>query len=145
MYAVLHRRNLQMLFLALLLFMVFLIEGVIIGRVKTPDFRAQEDRVEYLKGLGVEVDSDSLIAEEVRIPSTFSEAYEEYNTLQQEAGFNLYDYKGFAVTKYTYAVLNYDDVYVNVLCYGGKVIGGDVSSAEYGGFMLPLKKDVLGK
>ena len=42
---------------------------------------------------------------------------------------------------YTYSINNYKDlkgVYANLIVAGGKIIGGDISSIENGGFTLPL-------
>ncbi len=143
MYAVLGKRWLRMASFLLLLGFVFIIEGIIItGAEPTGDMRDAEIREKYLINLGFGIVSESLIETEVMIPKEFGDAYMAYNKLQTEAGFNLLDYRGLAATKYSYEALNYNGeerVLVTILCRNGKLIGGDVSSPTWGGFMLPLK------
>ena len=59
--------------------------------------------------------------------------------MQKEQGLNLAKYKGKTVTRYTYKVTNYPDyegtVYVSLLIYKNKVVGGDVCSADVNGFV----------
>ena len=147
MYAVLGKRGLQITSFVLLLFLIFIIEGVIITRMQSMDMRDPQQRIKYLNELGLEVEADSVVESEIRIPNTFSDVYLKYNEMQQEAGFNLEEYKGLVVTKYTYSVSqhNLTNVYVNILCYKGEVIGGDVSSSQLCGFMIPLKKENIGE
>ncbi len=142
MYAVLSRRGLRIISLLLLLFAAFILEGILITKADNRDIRNPEQRIAYLEEIGVTVDPESLCETEVTIPKTFGDVYNNYNALQSQAGFDLEDYKGISVTKYTYKALDRgDNVYVNMLCYKGRVIGGDISSAELGGFMLPLCKE----
>lgn len=147
MYAVLGKRGLQITSFVLLLFLIFIIEGAIITRMQSMDMRDPQQRIKYLNELGLEVEADSVVESEIRIPNTFSDVYLKYNEMQQEAGFNLEEYKGLVVTKYTYSVSqqNLTNVYVNILCYKGEVIGGDVSSSQLSGFMIPLKKENIGE
>ncbi|MBR3593816.1 MAG: DUF4830 domain-containing protein [Clostridia bacterium] len=147
MYAVLGRQRIKLVCFAALLFVAFILEGVIITKADSADIRNSDARLKYLSGLGIEVDITSLEQTEVQIPDTFGSVYKNYNELQKSAGFDLADYKGAVVTKYTYKVLKTEqEVYVNLLCYKGRVIGGDISSRRLDGFMLPLEKTtVLGE
>ena len=56
---------------------------------------------------------------------------------------NLEKYKGKTASMYTYTVTNAPEkdqtVYLHLLIYNSRVIGGDVCSAEINGFMRPLK------
>lgn len=101
-------------------------------------------RVDYISGLGVTLQSDSATVKEVTIPEKFSQVYENYNKLQKKAGFNLEGYKGATVTLYTYPIATpkgYNGTWnCNLLVYNGRVIGGDISSVELNGYMLPLVK-----
>ena len=58
---------------------------------------------------------------------------------------NLSGYKKKSVRRYTYVIENYPDyegtVYANVLVYRGKVIGGDVCSADVDGFIHGFEKN----
>ncbi len=94
-----------------------------------------EERRNYLEGFGWEVGED-FEQKELTIPESWNEVYNEYNEIQLNQGFNLADYKGKAVTLYTYTITNYeeDEVLADMLVCDGNLIGGDVcnTSAENG-------------
>ena len=102
-------------------------------------------RVEFFAGLGWEVDPESESEGEVIIPETLDEVGESYNALQRKAGFDLEDYRGKAVKKYTYTILNYpsaekdDIIKADLLVLDGKVIGGDLYSPRLDGFIIGLE------
>jgi hypothetical protein len=107
--------------------------------------KTNDDRIDYLATFGWTVSSEPKETVEVIIPKEFDSTYREYNILQQSQGFDLSDYKGKTVTRYTYEVENYpsetkDTVNVNLLVYKNKVIAGDVTSTSLGGFMHGLAK-----
>ncbi len=98
----------------------------------------EEQAAEFLLKHGWKTEKGTVSAEEVHIPSNFSEVYERYNAIQLKQGYDLTKYKGEKVLKYTFTVTNYKDynnVEAHVLTYGGKVIGGDICSTELNGFM----------
>ena len=100
-------------------------------------------RVYFIKSLGLFPDEDNQESKSVIIPKTFSQVYENYNALQKQAGYDLSAYKGAKVTIFTYPVGkvshdNYDDYYVTLMVYKGRIIGGDISSRNFYGEMLPL-------
>ena len=106
--------------------------------------KTNSDRLIFIKKAGYTVLSNEPISKAVVIPDVFYDVYENYNALQQSAGYDLSLYKGCEVTIYTYSV-NAPEGYsgecvVNLIVYKDRVIGGDVSSTALGGFMLPLKK-----
>lgn len=109
----------------------------------TAKVKSNEQRVSYLQGLGWEVSQTPLEEQEVTIPKTFNEIYTGYNELQKAQGFDLTDYAGLRVTRYTYEVRNYPDasdtVVADLLVYKHKVIGGDVQSTALDGFMQGLE------
>ena len=79
------------------------------------------------------------------IPSEFDTVYTGYNDIQKEQGLNLAKYKGKEVVRYTYSITNYENyegvVYINLLVYRNKIIGGDVCSADASGFIHGFAKD----
>ncbi len=143
MYAVLSKKNLQILLCVIFLLTAFFVEGHLISNISDKnDMRDEGARLDFLQNIGIQVDKASLNCDTVTIPSKFGDVYENYNLLQKQAGYDLSEYKGKTVTRYTYSVSDYsgdDNVTVNLLCYGGKIIGGDICSAALDGFMLPLK------
>lgn len=97
------------------------------------------DRLAFISQFGWEVAEEPLETVEVTVPETFDTVYLGYNEMQKEQGLNLAKYKGKTVTRYTYKVTNYPDyegtVYVSLLIYKNKVVGGDVCSADVNGFV----------
>ena len=107
--------------------------------------KTSEQRVNFLRSFGYEVEAEPALIEEIIIPSDFDKEYEEYNNYQKMSGFDLSKHKGDRVKKYTYRVTNYPDskadVNANLIVYKNKVIGGDVSAAESGGFVHGFIKE----
>ncbi|MBO4338950.1 MAG: DUF4830 domain-containing protein [Clostridiales bacterium] len=101
----------------------------------------EEQRLGFLSQFGWEVDKDSAQVTEVIIPEEFDESYSSYNELQLRQGFDLTQFAGKRVKKWSYTVTNYPG-YENKICIranlfvsDGKVIGGDICSVELDGFM----------
>lgn len=97
------------------------------------------DRLAFIRQFGWEVSETPLESVEVSVPETFDTVYLGYNEMQKEQGLNLAKYKGKTVMRYTYEVANYPDydgkVYLSLLVYKNKVVGGDVCSADVNGFV----------
>ena len=101
--------------------------------------KTNEDRVNFLKQFGWEVDAQPLKEQEVTIPKEFDKVFAAYNEIQRKQGLDLASFKKKNVMRYTYTVTNYPDydgeVYVNLLIYRNTVIGGDICSADVNGFI----------
>ena len=101
-----------------------------------------QERVAYLESLGWEADPAPTETLTFSLPQPLSEAYEEYNQLQLEAGFDLTPYQGMTVDRSCFTVLNYpnqeDGVLVHLLCREGELIGGDLCSVRLDGFLTGL-------
>ncbi len=91
-----------------------------------------DDRVEYLRSYGWEVEAEPEAIEEIVIPEDFGDVFTRYNEIQKEQGFNLEKHKGKRVKRYTYIVTNYPDepdyVRANLFICKEKVIAGDICS-----------------
>lgn len=105
--------------------------------------RTNEDRIAYLESYGWSVSSDPIAVEELIIPEQFDETYSQYLELQASQGFDLTDYCGKRVKRYTYEITNYptgeSGIQAGLLVYKSTVIGGDVLSAQHGGFIHGLE------
>lgn len=103
--------------------------------------RSNEDRVAYLSELGWQVTEQPAMVEELMIPETFDESYDEYLALQSQQGFDLTKYTGKRVKRYIYDITNYPDNGVGMqaalLVYKSKVIGGQLQAVD-GSLILPL-------
>ena len=105
--------------------------------------KSNEDRVAYLEGYGWQVLEEPLATEELLIPEEMDESYDDYLSLQASQGFDLTDYCGKRVKRYTYEITNYptgeSGIQAGLLVYKSTVIGGDVLSAQLGGFIHGLE------
>lgn len=100
-------------------------------------------RISFLKSINCKVQEEIVSQKEIVIPGEFSGIYENYNELQKKAGFDLSLFKGSKATVYTYKVTEYLDTkhaYANLIVCNGKIIGGDIFTADLNGKMLPLEK-----
>ena len=99
-------------------------------------------RQNYLTLLGYDLDEGSEEKTLITIPDDFGTTYSDYNKKQTSAGFNLSKFKGYDATVYTYSLSGFENcngVWANLIVIDGKIVGGDISSIENGGFILPLK------
>ena len=110
-----------------------------------PDGSTAEKRIEYIRSYGWDVGIAPTAIKEIRIPANFDDAYEQYNALQREQGFDLRKYRACYAYKYTYDILNSSDpspvpICANLIVYDGVIIGADISSAEASGLVTVLAK-----
>ncbi len=100
-----------------------------------------DDVVAYLKSF--DVDCGEFQLDEITVPYEFGEVYSSYNSIQKEQGFDLTEYKGKTLTRYTAKVNNYPDsngdVFVEVLIYNKLIVGADIYSVSSNGFIVALK------
>lgn len=110
--------------------------------VKLDGADTNDGRRAYLSSLGYETEQMPVESIKIKIPSEFDKIYAGYNEIQKTKGFDLSKYKEKTVERYTYKVTNYKDyegeVYANVIVYRGKVVGGDICSADAAGFVVGL-------
>ena len=110
-----------------------------------PDGSTAEKRIEYIRSYGWDVGIAPTGIKEIRIPANFDDAYEQYNALQREQGFDLRKYRACYAYKYTYDILNYGEpspvpICANLIVYDGRIIGADISSSEANGLVTVLAK-----
>lgn len=105
--------------------------------------RSNDDRAAYLESLGWSVSADPLAVEELLIPETFDDSYQDYLALQTAQGFDLSAYCGKRVKRYTYEISNHPTgetgVQAALLVYKNKIIGGEVLSTSPDGFIHGLE------
>ena len=96
----------------------------------------------YLRSLGYAAVLPAADVREIQLPDTFDNALTSYNTLQQQAGFDLSAYAGQRVKYRTYELADYPGdniVLAHLYVHDGVIIGGDLESLA-GDFLLPLCK-----
>ena len=143
-YAIFNKRKLVIFSLVFICIGFICCEICAAGNIDV-DAATNSDRIEFIEKCGYTVLSEDATEKTVNIPEKFYDVYENYNTLQKAAGYDLSLYKGCKVKIYSYSITppqNYSgDCLINLIVYNDRVIGGDVSSTALGGFMLPLKQE----
>lgn len=101
--------------------------------------RSNEDRIAFLAQFGWQVEATPKESANVAIPAEFDKVFAAYNELQRSQGLDLSKYASRTVERYTYRVTNYEgydgEVLANLLICRGRVIGGDICSADQNGFL----------
>lgn len=102
------------------------------------------DAMEFLAQFDLTVNGTTAEVQKVTIPAEFDKIFASYNEIQKAQGLDLSKYKKKELTRYTFEVTNYEGyegkVYANVLVYRGKVVGGDICSADVSGFVHGFEK-----
>lgn len=115
------------------------VETISYGRVKT-----EEDRLKFLGELGWQTTGQVVEQESFTLPDTFDRVLLGYNEIQKDQGLDLTRYRKKKVTRYTYEVTNYPDyegkVYANLIVWRGRIVAGDISSADPMGFVQGLEQ-----
>ena len=104
--------------------------------------KSNEDRISFLASLGWEVEPVPILEQEICLPKDFPDVLTQYNELQRQQGFDLEKYAGKKVTLYSYRVTNHPDAEeadASIYVYRSRIIGGDVHSTSFTGFMAPLR------
>ena len=123
--------------------------GISVSANATEDYsydkvKSVGDAVNFLSQFGWTVNGATAECVEVTIPAEFDKIFASYNEIQKSQGLDLSKYKKKELTRYTLEVTNYPDydgkVYANVLVYRGKVVGGDICSADVSGFVHGFEK-----
>ena len=98
--------------------------------------------VEYLQGLGWQVESDPIETLDLQLPQQLTESWGDYAAMQDEQGFPITDYAGQPIRRYTFRVTNYpgveSGVQANLYLCEDVLIGGDIVATRKGGFQHGL-------
>jgi len=108
-------------------------------KINYKNIKTNDERINFLKQFGWEVNPEPVETVEIIIPKEFDAIYKKYNDVQRAQALNLEKYKNKTVKRYTYEIMEYPQyngtVYANLLIYNEKIVGGDICSAELNGFM----------
>ena len=97
-----------------------------------------EKRAAFFGQFGWQAKSEPVGTGEVAIPEKFDDVYTKYNNIQKEQGLDLQPYAGKTCQKWVYEITNYPGQKTmrgTLLVYGGRVVGGDLSTPALDGFM----------
>ena len=96
----------------------------------------------YIESFDIDVLKEGLKEDEIKVPATFNDVYNNYNKIQEEQGFDLENYKGKTLKRYTYPMINIEDegsLFVEVLTFDGIIVAADIYSTNIGGSIRTLK------
>jgi hypothetical protein len=114
------------------------------SQISYDKIKTDADRARFLSQFGWEISATPIESAEIIIPDQFDKIFTGYNEMQKRQGLDLSKYKRKDVMRYTYEITNYPGyegtVYINLLIYRNRVIGGDVCSADAGGFIHGFAK-----
>ncbi len=108
---------------------------------QTVSAETSQQRCEFLRQLGYNVDEDSEIIRQTVLPTVFSQPFEEYNNLQKTAGYDLSLYKGYAALLYEYEIEHHSNSQqtARLIVHNNKIIGGDICETRLNGEIFALK------
>lgn len=92
----------------------------------------------YIKSLGYFTSGTPYEITEIKIPEGFGDVYNNYNSIQKEAGFDLTYLRGKTVTRYTFILEGSEFLTANLLISDGKICGGDILNPSISGKISPL-------
>ena len=126
---------------AVLAFSLTLSGRAVAVSAEVKNVKTNDDRLAYLNGLGWQVSPQPIATEELLIPEEFDDSYQGYLKLQADQGFDLTQYRGKRVKRYTYQLTNYptqaEPVQIALLIYKNRVVGGQIQSSS-GSFLHGL-------
>lgn len=104
--------------------------------------KSANDGIEFLSQYGWTVEEAPVEECEITIPKDFDKVMTTYNEIQKQQGLDLTSYAKKVAQRYTYKITNYPNyqgtVYANIITYKGKVIAGDICTADAKGFIHTL-------
>ncbi len=103
--------------------------------------REEEDLYRTAAFFGLDVEKASLCREEIRIPMTFHQEYQNYNALMKKIGLNLEPYQGKYCELYTWEISSpfpEKGKLLHLLMNDQRLIGGDISGKEFGSELKSL-------
>ena len=119
--------------------LLVLVTALLAGRGETRPAAAAKsaDPVAFLAQLGYEVEPQWIDLREITIPSEFDETFSAYNEIQKQTGFDLSPYRGQRVKMVVYRLRDHPTgkgALATVYLHRDRVIAGDISAAQQGGF-----------
>lgn len=111
--------------------------------VSPKGLKTNEDRLAYLSQFGWTLSPEAITVEEIQLPENFDASYDDYLSWQTQQGFELDQFAGKRVKRYTYQISNYPDktnAMASLLIYKNNVIGGEVFAADTGELLHGLTR-----
>ncbi len=103
---------------------------------------------EYFNSYGWEIDVNSVVYSRYVFTDKNNPQFLSYNELQLKQGYDLMNFIGVELDKYSVRILNFpsdensDSYYGTVFFYDGLAVAGDIYDARLNGYMYSVIKDV---
>ncbi len=111
-------------------------------KISFDNVKSSSDAVKFLSQYGWAVIDTPIESCDITIPDEFDKVMSSYNEIQKQQGLDLGKYKKKTAQRYTFKVTNYPNyegtVFANVITYRGRVIAGDICTADAKGFIHTL-------
>ncbi len=101
----------------------------------------EAQRMDFIRSLGWEPVEDSEAEKKIVLPEKLPGVLESYNRIQREAGYDLEKYCGKEISVYTYDLTERCEdqrIQCTLFLFRNRIIGGDIHSTAFEGFMKPL-------
>lgn len=102
-----------------------------------------EKQVEYARSFGWEVSEKPIKVQKFFISDSLDDDLKRYNEIQISQGFDLNDFTGCEVIRYSYSVKNYPHcstgILLNLTVCDGYIVAADIQSVEGDGFIHSVK------
>ncbi len=115
-------------------------------KISYDKIKTNEDRVNFIRSFGWEVEEAAVEVMEVVIPKEFDSVYTSYNELQKEQGLDLQEHAGERAKRWSYVVINYgegqenSEIRANLLIIDDEIVACDITKNELDGFMHGMTK-----
>lgn len=109
--------------------------------IRFDNIKSEQELYDFIASLGIQVKTPPYNSAKVDLPRVFDALYSKYNDIQKQQGFDLSKYCGKTLDRYTFEMTNYpveqgtEKVFLTLFVYKNKIVGGDISSKENGGFV----------
>lgn len=129
------------IFLSIVIAFFIIMEFLSVGS-PSDNLLSEYDRLCYLNDMGYSTNDCEMTEHIFTIPEKFNNDLLQYNLLQKRFGYDLQKYGRQTVTVYRYNGIrnrNNESAVATMWILNGRLIGGDISSSEYGGFVTNIK------
>ena len=102
-----------------------------------------DNQVEYARSFGWDVSEKPVKVQKFNIADSLDDDLERYNQIQLSQGFDLHEFTGCQVVRYSYSVNNYphcpSGILLNLMVCDGYIVAADIQSVEGDGFIHSVK------
>lgn len=140
--AKLQRKKIVLAAIALALLVAAVCITLQTGKDKKSIAEDNSARVAYLESFGWDILPEPVETLSVTLPTELKEPYLSYNEMQLEQGFDLSEYCGKTLSRYTYLVTNYpgqtESCQADLYLCGSTIVAGDIICMGENGQLCPL-------